>query len=359
MRWLGRRRFARCRRHPAGVIGSSFATDKASARTCPILRDLCRLRWPLCTSIWSTEPTSCSGSTSARSPATPMRAERRRGRSGGLTLQLVSEGATHIGVASDHVIESFRNDLWAGYKTSAGMEPELLEQIPVMEEALISAGFTTWPMVEYEADDALGAAAAVAAADPRVDAGADRHAGQGPRPMRARHAGGAVRPAQGRDRRRGRRHGEVRRRPGVDRRLPGAGRRHRRRLPRAGRLGRQERRRGAGQVRLDRRRFRASSGDWGLPACAAPRSWRSRCATTCELALLFRRIATIELDVPVGHGRRLALDRARRRGSRPSPSGSGRRTWSTEPDALAARRPRGHPPSEVTARLPAAHKRYR
>jgi len=85
------------------------------------------------------------------------------------TLQLVSDGATHVGVASDHVIESFRNDMWPGYKTSAGMDPELLAQIPLMEEALVSAGFTTWAMVEYEADDALGAAAAVADADPRVE----------------------------------------------------------------------------------------------------------------------------------------------------------------------------------------------
>lgn len=85
------------------------------------------------------------------------------------TLQLVAEGATHIGVASDHVIESFRNQLWAGYKTSEGMPAELLEQIPVMEEALAAAGFTVWPMVDHEADDALGAAAAVADADERVE----------------------------------------------------------------------------------------------------------------------------------------------------------------------------------------------
>lgn len=85
------------------------------------------------------------------------------------TLQLVADGATHIGVASDHVIESFRNDLWPGYKTSEGMPPELLVQIPVMEEALAAAGFTVWPMVEYEADDALAAAAAVADADARVE----------------------------------------------------------------------------------------------------------------------------------------------------------------------------------------------
>ena len=85
------------------------------------------------------------------------------------TLQLVADGATHVGVASDHVIESFRNDLWAGYKTSAGMPPELLVQIPVMEEALVAAGFTVWPMVAHEADDALGAAALVASADPAVE----------------------------------------------------------------------------------------------------------------------------------------------------------------------------------------------
>jgi 5'-3' exonuclease len=85
------------------------------------------------------------------------------------TLALIEDGATHIGVASDHTIESFRNDLWAGYKTSDGMDPEILEQIPVMEEALAAAGFTVWAMVEHEADDALAAAAAVADADERVE----------------------------------------------------------------------------------------------------------------------------------------------------------------------------------------------
>ena len=85
------------------------------------------------------------------------------------TLQLVTGGATHLGVASDHVIESFRNDLYPGYKTSEGMDPVLLHQIPVMEEALVACGFTTWDMVEWEADDALAAAAAVAEADSRVE----------------------------------------------------------------------------------------------------------------------------------------------------------------------------------------------
>ena len=85
------------------------------------------------------------------------------------TLRLLEDGATHVGVASDHVIESFRNDLWPGYKSSEGMPPELLSQFPLLEEALGAAGFVVFPMVEFEADDALGAAAAVAAADPAVD----------------------------------------------------------------------------------------------------------------------------------------------------------------------------------------------
>lgn len=84
------------------------------------------------------------------------------------TLQLLADGATHLGVATDHVIESFRNDLYAGYKTSEGMEPEILTQIPVVEEALRAMGVTVWAMEEYEADDGLGSAAAVAAADRRV-----------------------------------------------------------------------------------------------------------------------------------------------------------------------------------------------
>ena len=84
-------------------------------------------------------------------------------------LTMLSEGATHIGVASDHVIESFRNDLWPGYKTSAGMPPELLAQFSVMEGAMAAMGVTVWPMVEWEADDALASAAAVADADARVD----------------------------------------------------------------------------------------------------------------------------------------------------------------------------------------------
>jgi 5'-3' exonuclease len=87
----------------------------------------------------------------------------------GSTLQLIADGATHVGVASDHVIESFRNDLWAGYKTSEGMDPALLAQIPILENALVAMGVTTWAMEVHEADDALGAAAEVAVADERVE----------------------------------------------------------------------------------------------------------------------------------------------------------------------------------------------
>ncbi|MFM8528203.1 MAG: 5'-3' exonuclease H3TH domain-containing protein, partial [Ilumatobacteraceae bacterium] len=85
------------------------------------------------------------------------------------TYQVLKDGATHLGVATDHVIESFRNDLWDGYKTSEGMEEEILVQIPIVEEALRSMGVTVWPMVEFEADDALASAARVAAADRRVE----------------------------------------------------------------------------------------------------------------------------------------------------------------------------------------------
>jgi 5'-3' exonuclease len=84
-------------------------------------------------------------------------------------LQLVEAGGTHIGVATDHVIESFRNDLWPGYKTGAGIEPALRAQFQPLETALESMGVVVWAMVELEADDALASAAHLAAADPAVE----------------------------------------------------------------------------------------------------------------------------------------------------------------------------------------------
>ena len=84
-------------------------------------------------------------------------------------LSMIQRGATHVAVATDHVIESFRNDLWADYKTGEGIEPALRAQFPLLEEALAAAGVVVWPMIEFEADDALAAAAKRAAGDARVD----------------------------------------------------------------------------------------------------------------------------------------------------------------------------------------------
>jgi 5'-3' exonuclease len=84
-------------------------------------------------------------------------------------LQLLGEGATHVGVATDHVIESFRNDMWPGYKTGDGVDPELWAQAWPLEDALTALGVFVWPMVELEADDALASGAAVAADDPQVE----------------------------------------------------------------------------------------------------------------------------------------------------------------------------------------------
>ena len=84
-------------------------------------------------------------------------------------LSFMKVGVTHIGVATDHVIESFRNDLWPGYKTAAGIPPDLFAQFPLLEDTLSALGVAVWPMVEFEADDALAAGAEAAAADPRVE----------------------------------------------------------------------------------------------------------------------------------------------------------------------------------------------
>lgn len=84
-------------------------------------------------------------------------------------LSMLEDGATHIAVATDHVIESFRNELWEGYKDSSGIEPDLLSQFHPLEDALRTLGFTVWPMKEHEADDGLAAGARMAAADARVE----------------------------------------------------------------------------------------------------------------------------------------------------------------------------------------------
>jgi 5'-3' exonuclease len=86
----------------------------------------------------------------------------------GSVFSMIEAGATHLGVASDHVVESFRNDLYAGYKTSEGVPPELLSQFPILEDALSAMGVKVWPMTYFEADDALASAAAKSANDPQV-----------------------------------------------------------------------------------------------------------------------------------------------------------------------------------------------
>lgn len=215
------------------------------------------------------------------------------------TLQLVSEGATHVGVASDHVIESFRNDMWAGYKTSAGMDPELLAQIPLMEEALVSAGFTTWAMVEYEADDALGAAAAVADADPRVTqvmiVTPDKDLGQCVRGTRVVQYD--------------RRKGEIVDEAAVTLKF-GVG-------PASiadylalvgdsadgypGLAGWGSKSAATVLAKFGSiTEIPASSGDWGLPGLRGSEKLAVTLRDQLDLALLFRRIATIETDVEVG-----------------------------------------------------------
>jgi 5'-3' exonuclease len=215
------------------------------------------------------------------------------------TLQLITEGATHVGVASDHVIESFRNDLWPGYKTSEGMPPELLAQIPVVEDALVAMGVTTWAMVEHEADDALAAAAEVAANDRRVEQVViltpDKDLGQCVRGTRVVQL----------DRRRN----EVIDEQGVWAKfgvgpasiadylalvgdsadgypgLPGWG---------------------AKSAAIVLERFASidsipeSAADWGLPSLRGAAKLAATLDGNRELALLFRRIATVVTDIDVG-----------------------------------------------------------
>ena len=155
----------------------------------------------------------------------------------GSVLQLLGEGATHVGVATDHVIESFRNDLWPGYKTGEGVDPDLWSQAWPLEEALAALGVLVWPMVELEADDALASGARGGRRGPGRRAGRHLHAGQGPGPVRAGDPGGAAGPPQGHPDRRGRRRRQVRGRPGLHPRLPRPRGRQRGRVSRLGGLG--------------------------------------------------------------------------------------------------------------------------
>ncbi len=152
-------------------------------------------------------------------------------------VSMLERGTTHLGVATDHVVESFRNDLYPRYKTAEGVPAELLSQFPILEEALEAMGVLVWPMVYYEADDALASAAAKAAQDPQVRqviiCTPDKDLGQcvvGTRVVQL------DRRAEHRARRSGR-HREIWSDAAIDPRLSGRSRRQRRRLPRRGRMG--------------------------------------------------------------------------------------------------------------------------
>ena len=217
----------------------------------------------------------------------------------GTVLSMIEAGATHVGVATDHVVESFRNDLYPGYKTSEGVPPELLSQFPILEEALQAMGVVVWPMVEFEADDALASAAAKAALDERVEPGFHLHARQRPRPVRERHASRAVGPPA-RD--------CARRSRAWKRSLASS----RNRFPIIWPLS-----------ETAQMGFPAFAG-WGTKAAAIVLSqyphledipkdwhgsgirqsegrglWRNRCSVRGTKLLLFRTLATLRLDVPV------------------------------------------------------------
>lgn len=141
---------------------------------------------------------SGGGRTSADPPLDAVRGVLR------FVLRMLEGGATHLGVATDHVIESFRNDLWPGYKTGVGVEPGLLAQFEPLEDALAAMGVPVWAMVELEADDALASAARLASADPRVEKVCiwtpDKDLGQsvrGERVVQVISRGGTIRDAAG------------------------------------------------------------------------------------------------------------------------------------------------------------------
>ena len=167
-------------------------------------RDRARPRRPRatgrrCRSTSSTRPTSCSGPTSRRdrpsSGGTACRCRASPASSSSCCYLLREEGATHVGCATDRVIESFRNDLYPGYKTSAGMPPELLAQFPIAEAAIEALGIVLWPMVEFEADDAIARRRRPVRRGPARRADRRLHARQGHGPARPRRAGRPVGPA--------------------------------------------------------------------------------------------------------------------------------------------------------------------
>ena len=189
-------------------------------------------------------------------------------------LQMLEKGATHIGVATDHVIESFRNDLWAGYKTGEGIEPALFAQFHPLEEALAAMGVAVWPMVELEADDALASAARLASADRRVEKvciwTVDKDLAQcvrGDRVVQVDRRARKIFDAEGV-------RAEVRRRARADSRLPRARRRRGGRLSRHSRASARSARRACSTATARSKRFRPTC--WAITASSrcCSRTWR-------------------------------------------------------------------------------------
>ena len=211
-------------------------------------------------------------------------------------LQQIEDGGSHIAVATDHVIESFRNRMWTGYKTSAGMDPELLSVFPLLEDALMAMGVATFAMVELEADDALATVAAVAAEDHDVEQVRHLDARQGPRSVRARgRARRAGRPSRRQGHQRRRRAREVRRRPRVDPRLPRARRRQRRRVPRPTRASAPRPPRRCSSTTSTSRTSPTRVGQWEVTL----RGGGTLAATLAEhrdLVGLFKELATLRVD---------------------------------------------------------------
>ena len=193
----------------------------------------------------------------------------------GSVLGMLEDGATHLGVATDHVIESFRNALWPGYKTGEGLDPLLYAQFEPLEEALRALGVAVWSMVEFEADDALAAAAAMAAADTRVErvvvCTPDKDLAQCVRGDRIVQLDRRTREL--RDEPAGA--PEVRRRAGIDPRLARARGRQRRRLPRACPAGGGRPRRPSSRGTSTSSAFPSAPANGTWPY-AAPRAWPRR-----------------------------------------------------------------------------------
>ena len=224
----------------------------------------------------------------------------------GTIVQMLEEGATHIGVATDHVIESFRNDLWPGYKTGEGIDPALWAQFHPLEESLVAMGVTTWPMVELEADDALASAAHLAALDHAGREGVHLDARQGSRAVRHRRSRRPGRSPERRDSRRRARAGEVRGRAVVHPRLSRARRRRGRRL--SGHPGHRQRKppRASSRSTATSSSFpRASSARTASARCSSRRS--RRCAPTRRSSTDVGAAAVEGRDAGISHLRLRSL----------------------------------------------------